>query len=213
MPRKQTMNLFEYLDGMRSARDASELEAAIHAPYKHSFRGKTWTQICNVRIEAGRRIVAAHPHSFYIPSYVGNNVLACCGQTIRVKRGTSYQAGLWVQSRLRDHGFGIRAAYRLWENNWYDYPHRCIAFVEDVLQGKVPDPELGRLIKHAGHAPISYTIEQNERDVIDRRAHQRCECGGDLFEWGGGYDSGFYFVSWHCNKCSDVFTEYRSKNG
>ena len=52
------MKLSDYLEGMRAATSADELEAAIQAPFEHSYRGRTWSQICKVRVEAGNRIVA-----------------------------------------------------------------------------------------------------------------------------------------------------------
>lgn len=213
------MKLADYLDGMRGAKDAAELEAAIKAPFKHSFSGRTWSQICKVRVEAGERIVAAHPNSFYIPRFGDRRMLTCCGETYKVGRGQNstgvryawHAAGVWAQSLLRQHGFGVRAAYRLWESGWQDYPHRCITFVEDILAGKIPDPEMNVLIRRSGHLPINYSIEANEADKYDRRSHRPCECGGTLFDWGGGFDSGFEYISWHCNKCSDIFTEYMTR--
>lgn len=213
------MKLTEYLDGMRAAKDAIGLEAAIQAPFKHSFRGRTWSQICKVRVAAGDRIVAAHPHAFYIPRFGERRMLTCCGETYKVGRGYNstgvryvwHGAGEWAKARLREHGFGIRAAHRMWDGGWNDYPHRSIALADDVLAGRVPDPELNTLIRHPGHSPIKYTIESNNADKYDRRAHRPCDCGGTLFDWGGGHSSGFEFISWHCNGCSDVFTEYMTR--
>lgn len=214
------MKLSEYLDGMRSATTADDLEAAIQAPFKHGFRGRTWSQICKVRIETGDRIVAAHPHAFYIPRYGERRILTCCGETYKVGRGqnstgvryTWHAAGVWAKARLRENGFGIRAANRLWDNNWHDYPHRCIAFVDKVLAGEMPDPELNVLHRYRSSAgPINYSVERNNADKWDYRANRPCECSGTLFDWGGGHSDGFEFINWHCNKCSDVFTEYMTR--
>lgn len=213
------MKLEEYLDGMRGAKNAAELEAAIRAPFKHEFRGRTWSRICKVRIEAGDRIVSEHPNAFYIPRFGARRLLNCCGETYKVGHGHNstgvryvwHAAGVWAQERLRRNGFGIRAAYRLWENGWNDYPHRCIAFVDDVLAGNVQDPILNTLIRHEGHSPINYSIEANDADKHDRRSHRPCQCGGTLFDWGGGHAAGFEFISWRCNKCPDVFTEYMTR--
>ena len=213
------VKLSEYLEGMRSARDAAELEAAIQVPFKHSFRGRTWSQICKVRIEAGDRIVAEHPHKYYIPHFGERRLLTCCGETCKVGRGHNstgvryvwHNAGEWAQARLRENGFGIRAAHRLWESGWNDYPHRCIGLVEKILAGDVSDPQLTVLIGHKGHSPIRYTIEANDADEHDWRANRPCACGGTLFDWGGGHSEGFEFINWHCNKCPDVFTEYMTR--
>ena len=120
-------------------------------------------------------------------------------------------AGDWAKARLREQGFGVRAAHRMWESGWNDYPHRCIALVDRILAGEVPDPTLNVLIGHRGHSPIRYTIEANNADEHDWRANQPCACGGTLFDWGGGHSEGFEFVNWHCNKCPDVFTEYMTR--
>jgi hypothetical protein len=215
------MTLAAYLAGMRAATTAEELEFAIKAPYKHGFHGRTWSQICKVRIEAGDRIVAAHPHAFYIPRFGAGRVLTCCGETYKVGRGHNWTgvryvwhaAGVWAQSLLRHHRFGIRAAYRMWEGGWNDYPHRSIELVSKVLAGKVSDPKLNVLIRYeCPHGrPINYSVERNEADEWDRRATRQCPCGGTLFDWGGGHSEGFEFINWHCNKCPDVFTEYMTR--
>jgi hypothetical protein len=215
------MKLSEYLDGMRAATTADELEAAIQAPFKHAFSGRTWSQISKVRIEAGDRIIAAHPNAFYIPRWGKRRALTCCGETRKIGRGYNptgvryvmHDAGVWVQNLLRKQGWGVRAAYRMWENNWWDYPHRSIRLVDDVLAGKVPDPELNVLHRYrSSGSPIEYSIEQNNADKWDYRANRPCECGGTLFDWGGGHSEGFEFINWHCNKCPDVFTEYMTQD-
>jgi hypothetical protein len=69
------------------------------------------------------------------------------------------------------------------------------------------------LVRHrrdGGH-PIRYSIEENERDDGDRRPSRPCPCGGTLFDWGSGHSLGFEFVNWHCNVCSDVFSEYMTR--
>lgn len=211
------MKLAEYLDGMRAATIADELEAAIQADFKHHFRGRSWSQICKVRIETGKRIVAAHPNAFYIPDLGPRHKLTCCGETYKVGYGQNsagvryswHYAGLWAKGVLQRNGFGIRAANRLWDADWYSYPHRCIKLVDAILAGEFKDPELNVLIRHdrTGYGcPIKYTIEQNAKE--DRRATRPCDCGGILFDWGAGHSEGFDYVNWHCNKCPDVFTEY-----
>ena len=115
-------------------------------------------------------------------------------------------------NRLRQNGFGVRAANQLWECSWRDYPHRALDLVEAALGGKIPDPELNVLIRHerTGYGrPIQYTVEQNIKG--DKRATRPCDCGGTLFDWGCGHSDGFEFISWHCNACPDVFTEYMTR--
>ena len=216
------MRLSEYLDGMRAATTVEELETAIHAPYKHSFIGRTWSQICKVRIEAGNRIVATHPHAFYIPRYEQRRTLTCCGETYRVGRGQNsagvrycwHDAGEWAKSVLRRNGFGIRAANRMWEGSWYDYPHRSVALVDAVLAGKIPDPELNVLKRddQTGYgSPVRFTVAENNADPFPRATRTCPSCGGTLFDWGGGHSEGFEFINWHCNACPDVFTEYMTR--
>lgn len=214
------MKLSQYLDGMRAATTADELEAAIQAPFKHSFQGRTWSQISKVRIETGERIVAAHPLGKYVPHFGARRLLTVCGETYKVGRGQNstgvrycwHAAGVWVQDVLRRQGWSVRAAYRMWEGGWHDYPHRSIALVEKVLAGNVTDPELNVLHRYRSSAgPIKYSIERNNADKWDYRANHPCECGGTLFDWGGGHSEGFEFINWHCNKCPDVFTEYMTR--
>lgn len=215
------MKLIEYLDGMRSASTAKELEAAIQADFKHSFRGRTWSQICKVRIEAGERICAAHPHGHFVPRLGDRHALTVCGETYKVGYGQNstgvrycwHYAGEWAMGLLKENGFSTTAAYRIWDG-WSHYPHRALSIVELALAGKIPDPRLNRLIRHkrTGYgSPIRYTVEQNNVDTYDRRASRPCKCGGTLFDWGCGHSEGFEFINWHCNKCPDVFTEYMTQ--
>lgn len=214
------MKLSEYLDGMRSATTADELEAAIQAPYKHSFRGRTWSQICRVRIETGKRIVAAHPLGKYVPQFGPHRLLTVCGETYKVGRGQNSTgvryaweyARIWARSVLKQQGFSTRVAHRICDNDWSDYPHRSLNTVADALAGKFPDPELNVLHRYRSSAgPIKYSIERNNADRWDYRANRPCECGGTLFDWGGGHSEGFEFINWHCNACPDVFTEYMTR--
>ena len=212
------IRLTDYLDGMRAATTADELEAAIRAPFKHSFHGRTWSAICKVRVDAGNRIVAAHPNGRFVPRFDARRRLAVCGEEYKVGRGQNstgvryvwHSAGDWTKRVLMGNGLSARASHRIWEE-WSNYPHRCLSTIESALAGKIPDPELNVLHRHArtGHGrPINYTVEQNDADEFDRRTTSPCECGGTLFDWGGGYSEGFAFVNWHCNTCPDVFTEY-----
>lgn len=212
------MKLAEYLDGMRAATTAEELEAAVRADFKHSFRGRTWSQICKVREEVGYRIVAAHPNGRYVPRFGTGRKLEVCERTFKVGRGQNstgvrycwHYAGEFVKGVLREEGFSLRAASRIWDN-WGDYPHRCLPIVAKALAGEIPDPELGVLIRHKRTSygkPINYSVEKNDADKWDRRASRPCECGGTLFDWGAGHSEGFDYVNWHCCACPDVFTEY-----
>lgn len=216
------MKLAEYLDGMRAATTAEELEAAIQGDFKHSFRGPTWTKICNVRTERGREIVAAHKLGRYVPTFGERRALTVCGETYKVGRGQNstgvryvwHAAGVWAIDVLMRNGFSRKAANMLWESGWRDYPHRCLSLVAAILDGKHPDPVLNVLIRHERTdygQPICYTVEQNNADKWDYRANRPCECGGTLFDWGAGHSYGFEYVNWHCNKCPDVFTEYMTR--
>lgn len=214
------MKLTEYLDGMRAAATAEELEAAIQAPFKHSYRGRIWSQICEVRIAEGERICAAHPLGRFVPRYGPRRQLTVCGETYRVGRGGNstgvrycwHAAGQWVMEILRREGFSVRAAHRLWDG-WSGYPHRALKIVEEALAGKIPDPELNVLRPHGrtSGGPIRYSVEANEADQHDRRASRPCPCGGTLFDWGGGWSEGFDFINWHCIACPEIYTEYMTR--
>lgn len=149
------MKLAEYLDGLRSATTAEELEQALQADFKHVYHGRTWSRICNVRIEAGNRIVAAHPHGFYIPRFGERRQLTVCGDSYKVGRGYNstggryswHYAGEWAKEVLIHNGFSKRAANRLWDSNWWEYPHRALKTVAAALAAETPDPELNALIK------------------------------------------------------------------
>lgn len=215
------MKLDDYLEGMRAATTVEELEAAIQAPFKHSFRGRTWSRICDVRIARGYELIDAHPHGRFVPRYAGGRGrrLALCGEEYRVGRGGNstgvrycwHAAGVWAMAILQREGFSVRASHRIWEW-WGEYPHRVLKVIDAALAGEIPDPEIGAMIAHKRFGyekPINYTVEQNDADQGDRRATRTCpSCGGTLFDWGAGWSEGFYYLNWHCNGCPDVFTQY-----
>lgn len=212
------MKLSEYLDGMRAATTAAELEAAIQADFKHSFRGRTWSQICKVRIEAGERICACHPRGDLVPRFGPGRRLTVCGESYKVVNGGNstgvryvwHYAGEWAMKLMRQNGLGVRASHQVWDC-WSSYPHRCLPIIEKALTGEIPDPELDVLREpYKGSNPINYSRERNIADKGDQRAMRHCPCGGTLFDWGAGYSQGFDFINWHCDKCPDVYTEYLS---
>jgi hypothetical protein len=211
------MKLTEYLDGMRAAGTADELEAAIQAPFKHSFRGRTWSQICGVRIQRGVEICDLHPHGRLVPRLGARRLLTVADETYRVGNGQNstgvrycwHYAGEWAKGVLRANGMSQRAAYAIWEG-WSDYPHRVLRTIDAALAGELQDPPFDQLLlSHVTTAgPIRYTVEQNVADSWDRRASRPCpSCGGTLFDWGcgGGWAT---FINWHCNGCSNVYVEY-----
>lgn len=209
------VKLSDYIDGMRKATTAESLDDAIRAPYKHSYRGPTWSKICKTRIEVGYSIVDAHPNGKFVPRMNGRK-LTVAGEIYGVGRGGNstgiryawHSAGEFAKSVLRRNGFSARAAYMIWDN-WSQYPHRCLEIVTEALAGAYPDPTMDTLIhSYTGSGPLNYTVEQNEADTVDKRATMKCRCGGTLFDWGCGFSEDFTFISWHCNKCADVFTEY-----
>lgn len=212
------MKLTEYLEGLRAATTAEELEAALHVDFKHPFHGPTWSRICKVREEVGEAICRAHPNGRFVPTFGPRRVLQVCGETYKVGRGGNSTgvryvwtyAQFWAVDVLKANGLSQRAAYRIWDC-WGNYPHRCLPIIADALAGKIPDPELNVLIRHertSYGSPVNITVEKNEG-----RAMKPCECGGTLFDWGAGHSLGFDFVNWHCNKCPEVFTEYLGEGG
>lgn len=222
------MKLDEYLDGMRAAATVEELEAAIQAPFKHSFRGRTWSRICDVRIAKGYELVDAHPRGRFVPRYAGarSRRLTLCGEEYRVGRGWNstgvrycwHAAGCWAMAILQREGFSVRASHRIWEG-WSQYPHRVLKVIDAALAGEIPDPVIGELQPHQRFdfsRPVNHTVEENESgpDWAWRASRPCPECGtGTLFDWGAGWGEGFDFVNWRCNGCPAVFTEYLGLGG
>lgn len=215
------MKLSDYLDGIRNATTANELQAAITADFKHSYSGPTWTKICTARVEAGYRLVDDHPHGRFVPRFGQRRKLQVCGETCGVGRGHNStgvryvwdSAGEWAMSVMRKNGLSIRASHLVWDG-WKDYPHRCLDIIDKALAGEIPDPimdVLGEPYVTSG-GPINYEPSTNDAGKWDRRASRPCPCGiGTLFDWGGGWSEGFDYVNWHCNRCSNVYTEYMSR--
>ncbi len=212
------ISLRDYLAGIGAATTHRDLEAALQVQFAHPFHGPTWTRICNARIAAGEAICDASPLGQFVPRFKSRR-LTVCGDTYRVARGGNstgvryawHGAQGWAVAILRSHGFSRRAAHTIWEQ-WRRYPHRCLATIEKAMAGELPDPQLDVLIYHErGYgSPIRYSVKQNEATGRDRRASQKCRCGGTLFDWGSGHSYGLDFINWHCNACPDVATEYLS---
>jgi hypothetical protein len=210
------MRLSDYLAGIRSANTADELESAIQAPYKHSFSGPTWSRICKERLARALAIIAAHPKGRFAPQ-LDRRKLTVCGEVYRVGRGYNstgvsyvwHSAKVFSTDVLERNGLSKRAAHRIWESWEGGYPHRCLKIIEEALSGKITDPPLNILILvYDEGLPITYSVEVNETDDIDKRATRPCPCGGTLFDWGSSFSEGFEFISWHCCKCPCVYTEY-----
>ena len=211
----------DYLAGLEAATTVEELEAAIQAPFRHQYQGRTWNRISEVRIRKCLEFVDNHPHGHFVPRYGGGRrrILSVCGEDYKVGRGQNsagvrycwHYASNWAKEVLMKNGFSKRAAYRLWDSSWADYPHRSLEIIDSALEGRISDPQLNVLIRHDRNGygdPIRYTVEQNDADKYDRRATKPCACGGTLFDWGASFSEGFDFVNWHCNGCPNVFTEY-----
>lgn len=217
------MKLADYLDGLRAATTAEELEAALQAPFIHAYHGRVWNQISKVREDVGFAICARHPHGRFVPTWGPGRKMTLFGETYRVARGGNstgvryawHAAGQWAMGLMQREGLTVRASHRVWDT-WAQYPHRCLAIIENARAGKIADPTLNVLKPHTlyGHEqPIRYTVEQNEADKWDHRASMQCPaCGtGTIFDWGAGWSEGFDYVTWHCNGCPQSFTEYVTK--
>lgn len=76
-----------YAAAFAACTTAAELEHALQNGPPHPFRGAPWRRISDARIEAGRRICAAHPLGFYIPLVGERRKLTVCGETYRVGYG------------------------------------------------------------------------------------------------------------------------------
>jgi hypothetical protein len=224
--RKRPMALMEYLDGMRAASTAAELEAAVQAasrakpPFKHPFSGPTWGRICNVRKEAGRRICAEHLNGKFVPYLGPRRRLTVCGETYSVGYGQNstgvryvwHAAKEWFYGVMAERGFSKRAASRIWDTA-FDYPHRALGVVADALAGKTPDPRFNRLIPHSRRYTTGDPVRVNRRTEAKDRAHRHCKCaGGWLWDWGAGWDGAHSFINWHCDRCPRVYTEYVSND-
>jgi hypothetical protein len=223
--KRSAMSLTQYLDGMQSASTAAELEVAIQAasrakpPFKHPYSGPTWSRICTVRKEAGKRICAAHPNGKFVPRLGPRHLLTVCGETYSVGYGQNstgvrycwHYAKEWSHGVLAKHGFSKRAAARIWDTA-FDYPHRALSVVADALAGKIPDPRFDRLLPHRVEK-WSGPVRVNRRTEAKDREHRPCKCGdGWLWDWGAGWDGSHSFVNWHCDRCPRVYTEYVSND-
>jgi hypothetical protein len=214
------MTINEYIASFEAAQTADQLEAAIQAWSDHPWHGPRWRKICQARIAAGERICRAHENGFYVPMIGPRRKLEVCGET----RGVGYgqngageryvwtNARQWAVAVLKKNGISQRAAHQIWDRVG-NYPHRALAVVAAARAGKIRDPRFGYLYRHKrteGAKPIRYSLEQNNRDKYDWRAHRPCPTckTGILFDWGAGHSEGFNFINWHCNGCPDVFTQY-----
>jgi hypothetical protein len=212
----KAMKLSDYLAGMDAATTAEQLEAAIQAPFKHSYRGPTWSRVCKARIAAGERIVAAHPHGQFVPHVGDRRQLTVCGESYRVGRGQNgagvryvwHYAEQWARKILNANGFSDRAVKGIW-GSAFDYPHRALETVAEALAGKLADPPLNRLILHRRSLRSGHPVRINRRIDAKDRAHRPCRCGkGWLWDWGAGFSYYTSFINWHCDRCSRVYTEY-----
>lgn len=204
------MSIATYLDSMRAATTAADLDAAIRDAPPHAFHGRVWSRISRVRVEAGRRICAAHPLGDYVPRIEQRRRLTVCGESYRVAFGQN-SAGIryaWADAEmfcrrvLSARGFSGRAIKLVW-GWWPTYPHRALAAVEAALAGELPDPTLNRLIpSRSGSAPVNCVVGE------DGRAHRPCRCGGTRFTWGAGLDGYLNVIQWRCNQCRRVYVEY-----
>lgn len=206
------MTLTDYLDGLRAATTAEALEAAISCGFKHSFTGPTWSRICKVRIEAGRRICDASEHARFVPRLGLRQRLEVCGETYRVGYGQNstgvrycwHYAKTFAVGVLNRNGIGIRAAHCIWDTS-FDYPHRALGILDEFFAGKLNDPRMNRLI-YTGRA--SRAVRVNRKSEAKLRAHRECKCGGWLWDWGAGHSCGFEFINWRCDRCTRTYTEY-----
>lgn len=204
------MNLSDYLDGMRAARTAAELEVAIHVPFKHPFLGPTWSRISKVRRECGRAICDAHPLGAFVPRLGERHRLSVCGETYKVGYGQNstgvrycwHYAEQFAMDVLVRNGMSRSAAYGIW-GCWSDYPHRCLEIVEDCKAGRYQDPPLNRMIfSHLSCAPVR--VGKQEAKL---RASRPCRCGGRRWDWGCGWNGWTNFINWHCDGCRRVYDE------
>jgi hypothetical protein len=221
--KQQMAELEPYLDGMRAATTAEELEAAFQQDQvymRHGWNSRGMRRIEEVRVEEGLRLCAAHPAGRFVPVSGPRRRLEVCGETCRIARGGNstgvryawHYAETWAIGIMTAQGLSLKAAHGVW-SCFRDYPHRALQIVEEALAGRMPDPQLNVLIRHerrGGGSPIRYSVEENESGH-GRRASRPCPCGGTLFDWGGGHSAGFEFVEWRCIACPDVFTEYMTK--
>lgn len=207
------MKLAEYIDGMRAARTGTELEAAIHAPFKHSFRGPTWSRISKVRKECGRAICDAHADGAFVPKYE-NNRISVCGEAYKVGHGQNstgvrycwHYAEKFVQEVLVRKGLTQTAAHAIW-GQWSDYPHRCLDTLAEWRDGKLQDPVLNKLILWRTRGePANVDRKYEEK----HRAWRPCSCGGRRWDWGSGWNGWCSFITWHCDGCTRVYGEYLS---
>lgn len=131
------MKLREYLDGMRAAQTADELNAAIIAPYPDPFIGPVSSRIRNVRLEAGRRICDAHPLGHFVPRFGPKRLLQVCGESRHIYKGGNstgvryawHDANEWAKGVLRENGLSDETANQVM-NCWSRSPHRALRYLE-----------------------------------------------------------------------------------
>lgn len=205
--------LSEYLDGIRAATTAEALEAAIGADFRHRYQGRTWSRICSVRKEAGRRICDAHEHGRFVPAIGPRRCLTVCGETYGVGYGQNSTgeryvwtyAEEWAVKVLMRNSLGRQCSHAVWD--WcLSYPHRALQCVVDGLAGRMPDPPLDRMIlaRRSGQ-PVK--MPAYERDAC---ANRPCRCGGTRWDWGCGHSGGIDYINWRCDGCPRVYIEHLS---
>jgi len=208
------MTLAEYLDGMRRATTADELEASFQAPHPHAYRGRIWAQICRVRIEAGRRICDADPNGRFVPAYGPRRSLIVCGQAYHVGHGQNstgvryawHYAQEFAEGVLRENGFSKRAAHIIW--SWaFKYPHRSLQSVQAALAGELPDPRFDRLL-YRGRCRGPIRVDRETESGT--RAHRPCACGGWRWDWGCAWTGYCDVITWRCDRCPRIYVEYLS---
>lgn len=211
------MKLTEYLAGFEAAVTVDDLEKAIQAPFKHQFRGPTWSRICTARKIAGQRIVDSHLFSRYVPRFGAGRILTVCGETYRVGRGQNstgvryvwYYAKEFFLEVVQRNGIGVRASHQIWDTA-FDYPHRTITILDEFFAGNLADPKLNRLI-YTGRCSSGTPISVNRREEAEHRSNRPCRCGGLLWDWGAGNSCGFEFINWRCDRCPRTYTEWMTR--
>lgn len=166
--------------------------------------------------ERGRALCDAHPHGALVPRLGPRRQLRVCGETYGVGYGQNStgerwawtSAENWAVAVLRRHGIGVQASHLIWD--WaFDFPHRALLDVEDALAGRHPDPPLDRLI-FSRNTVDRTPVRVNRRHEAKHRAHRPCRCGGMRWDWGAGCSLGIDFITWYCDGCPRIYTEYLS---
>lgn len=202
-----------HVEALAATTTLASLEDAFQAAIRELGHGRRLKPIHAALEQRGRAMCDAHPRGAFVPSFGPGRRLQVCGETYRVARGGNSTvvryawtyAQDWATGLMHERGLSRTAAHSVW-GWWSEYPHRALRVIEEFGAGKHIDPPMNVMIRCCDSSAGPVRCEIGE----DSRADRPCGCGGSLFDWGAGHNGWAWFISWRCNRCPAVFTEYVS---